>query len=445
MTASLTYTRSLPVRHEVDVFVAGGGPAGLAAAVTAARQGAKVFLAENQACLGGMGTAGLLPIFMPFGDQKHFYAGGFGREVYERLQRAGGMSADFKPGNLCPKYLPETLKRVYDELVAEAGVEFCLHTAVIDVQTEGDRLAGVVCAGKSGVYAVRAKIYVDATGDGDLAAWAGAPFEKGDEAGRMMPGTLCSLWGGVDWEKAGEAWRAGGGSAEDLLAKGFAEKMFSVEDPHLPGIFNLFETIGGGNVGHSFGVDGTDERSLTKALVWARKILPEYERFYRKHVPGYAQAACLATASLFGVRETRRILGDYVLNLEDYDQNAVFPDEIGRFRYWIDIHPLVPDAEQWTKHQSYRTARKEDGESYGIPYRTLTPRKVENLLVAGRCVSTDRYVQSSLRVMSGCFITGQAAGLAAALAAGQGRPPRQLGVSALQKGLKALGAFLPNC
>ncbi len=431
---SVSFRRSVPLRHD---FVAGGGPAGVAAAAAAARAGRSVFLAEEQSCLGGMGTAGMVPAFMTFGDGENVLAAGIGEEILETLRARGGTGPD---SGLSIR--AETLKRVYDDLLAAAGVEFTLHAQMIAVEAEGGRVASAILAGKSGLFAVRARVFVDGTGDGDLAAWAGAPFEKGDEEGRMMPGTLCQLWAGVDWERA----RASKLSARELLPAAIEAGLFTVEDLHLPGMWRVGRGLGGGNIGHTFGVDGTDERSLTAALIWGRKYVAEYEKYYKEYLEGFEDMELVATGSLLGIRETRRITGDYVLNLGDFKARAVFDDEIGRYCYPVDIHPVTPSKE--TYEQFEREFRKDyrygKGESYGIPYRTLTPRGLDNVLVAGRCISADRYVQGSVRTMPGCYITGQAAGVAACLSAETGTGVHDLDVSEIQRRLAALGACLPN-
>jgi hypothetical protein len=443
--ANLSFARSVAVRHEVDVMVAGGGPAGVAAAVSAARQGASVYLAEGAAFFGGMGTAGLVPAFMPFGDGVNFAAGGVGREVFDRLWDGGGAGPDDKreTGWAHCAIRPEVLKRAYDDLVtAEKGVAFTFLTQVIGIEREGGRLTHAVCHGKSGLSAVRAKVFVDATGDGDLAAWAGAPFEKGDESGTMMPGTLCSAYTTIDWPTV----RASTVKVQEALDRAFADKVFSKEDRHLSGIWRTGEFTGGGNIGHLYGIDGTDERSMTAGLLWGRKSLLEFVRFYRQYMKGYERMELVGTGSLPGIRETRRILGDYLLCLDDFKKRATFDDEIGRFSYPVDIHPSGANQAAYAKFlEEWKNLRYKAGENYGLPYRTLLPRGVDNLLVAGRCISADRYMQSSLRVMPCCYITGQAAGTAAAMAAGGKGDPRQVDVKELQRRLKAAGAFLPNC
>jgi ribulose 1,5-bisphosphate synthetase/thiazole synthase len=438
MTEQITYSRTLPVRHEVDVFVAGGGPAGVAAAMTAVRQGCRVFLAEAHSCFGGMGTAAMVPVFMTFTDGVNFLAEGIGREILAALAAEKGPGCSL-PQNSIPA---ELLKRVYDRLVSAAGVEFTFQTTVVDVIAGNGHVDQAVCWGKSGLFAVRARLFVDATGDGDLAAWAGAPYEKGDAEGNLMPGTLCSLWADVDWA----AFRAAGQEVQKLLYKAFADGHFTVKDPHHPGMWPVGRHLAGGNIGHAFGLDSTDERSLTRHFLEARARLPEFESFYRRYVPGYANLELAGSGSLMGVRESRRILGDYVLNVEDFRARAVFPDEIGRYCYPVDIHPSKPDPQHYARFEKEfrETLRYGQGESYGIPYRCLTPRGLDNLLVAGRCLSADRAIQGSLRVMPGCYITGQAAGMAAALAVERGTDTRGFPVRELLSRLRALGAYLPN-
>ncbi|MDY7011260.1 MAG: FAD-dependent oxidoreductase [Planctomycetota bacterium] len=441
----IVFHRETPVRHEVDVFIAGGGPAGVAAAVAARRQGVSVFLAEGHSCFGGMGTAALVPAFMQFGDGVNFLAGGIGQEILTRLRTAGGTGLDDSVENSnddCVGIKVEVLKRVYDELITETGVDFTFQTVLIGVETEGDRVAAAVCAAKSGIFAVKAKIYIDCTGDGDLAAWAGATFEKGDEQGNLMPGTLCSLWAGMDWDVVKSS---GLGSGNKRMEEAFKDGVFTIQDHHLPGIWPVGRIIGGGNIGHTFGVDGTDERSLTEALVQGRKSMLEYERYYKEYLRGFEKMELVSTGSLLGLRETRRIMGDYVLSLDDFHSRAVFDDEIGRYSYPVDIHPSSPDKANHDKFlDEFTNLRYQRGESYGIPYRCLVPRELSNLLVAGRCLSADRYLQGSVRVMPGCYITGQAVGVAASLAVEYETDTRSINVTELQNRLVGMGAYLPN-
>lgn len=431
----ISYSRNIPVRHRVDVCVVGGGPAGVAAAVAAARHGARVFILESQGFFGGAGTAALVPAFMAFDNGVDFMAGGIGREIYDLCaadpEAVSGRVVGIKP---------ELLKRIYDDMVTGAGIEFLFFSTMIDVVVRDGRVQAVLAASKSGLFAIEAAIFIDGTGDGDLCAWAGAPFVQGDENGEVMPSTLCSVWVDIDWKNRPRAQNA-------ELERAFADGVFDVEDRHLPGIFKTGATTGGGNIGHTFGVDATNEADLTRGMLEGRKQLPQYERYYNDYLgAGFAKAMPVLTGSCLGVRESRRIQGDYVMTIDDFNSRATFDDEIGRFAYPIDIHIAAPTREAFEAfHQEHTTMRYDDGETYGIPYRALLPRKLENVYVTGRCISTDKKMQSSIRVMPGCYITGQAAGLAAAQCVRQGIMPRDIEIPTLQRALVAMGGFLPNC
>ena len=438
----LAYARTLPVKVETDVFVAGGGPAGMAAAVAARAAGARVFLAEGFTCFGGMGTAARVPVFMPWGDGVRDLACGFGTRFRERLRKAGGMSGQGGAFDF------EVVKRVYDEVVAESGADFLFQTRVIDVVRTGDAITHAVVAAPSGIWAVKAKVYIDATGNGDVAVQAGVPFEKGDASGHMMPASLLSSWFDVDWDRWSQERPKGlpqPFGAE--LARACADGVFAEPDLHLSAVCRFPGGYATANLGHLFNLDGTDERSLTRGYVRGRVSMKEYERYFREYLRrGFENVRLAETAALMGVRETRRIAGDYVMTLDDYMKRAVFPDEIGRYSYPIDIHPSSADKAAYEKHREEfdRLYRYKRGESYGIPYRILCARGVRNLLVAGRCVSTDQKVQASIRVIPACYLTGQAAGMAAALAVAGAGDVHGVDVKALQRKLKDFGAYLPN-
>ena len=200
--------------------------------------------------------------------------------------------------------------------------------------------------------------------------------------------------------------------------------------------------IGGGNIGHIFDNDPLDEASLTRAMMWGRQSMLEYIRFYNEYVHGCENARLLATGSLLGIRESRRTVCDYMLSVSDFLTRADFADEIGRYCYPVDIHIMNTDGDEYKRFQDeYKNMRYKKGESYGIPYRSLVASSFDNVLTAGRCMGTDRQMEASIRVMPGCFITGQAAGTAAALAAESGEV-RSVKAVELQQALLANGAYL---
>lgn len=431
----MIFTRNLTEKYNVDVFVAGGGPSGIAAAVSAAKLGCSVFLAERGGCFGGSGTAGLVPCFSTFTDRKNFLSGGFGREVHDAI---------FKPdealGDGYYAYPVEKLKKVYDDMAVAAGVKFSFFTSLVDVEAKDGRVESVILAAKSGLFAVKAKIYIDCTGDGDLAAWAGATSMHGDESGTAMPATLCSLWANIDYSQPLSC------KPNAKIEEAYNDGVFTNFDLHLPGMADTDTVcgVGGGNIGHCFEVDARDETSLTKAMLHGRKIVREYEKYYKEYLGGrYKNMFLCYTADMLGIRESRRIIGDYVLDINDFQNRAVFDDEIGRYSYPVDIHTMKPDKESFNSFMDAFSKHYGVGESYGIPYRTLTPKGISNVLVAGRCVSTDRSMQSSIRVMPGCFITGQAAGVAASLAK-EKEDTREIKISTLQEKIVSLGGYVPN-
>lgn len=205
-------------------------------------------------------------------------------------------------------------------------------------------------------------------------------------------------------------------------------------------MWKLQGSLGGGNIGHVFGIDGTDEEQLTKGILDARRRMTEYVTYYTHYLEGYEKADAISSASILGIRETRRILGEYVLSVADYEKHAVFSDEIGRYCYPIDLHAVTPFAAKTAFDEAYQKGYGK-GNSYGIPYRCLLPQNTDNLLVAGRCISTTREMNGSTRVMPCCFITGMAAGAAGALA-GKGSL-RELPADTLRNALREQGAYLP--
>lgn len=429
----ILFQRKIPVTRRTDVFIAGGGPAGLAAAVTAARMGAAVFLAEKQQSFGGAAALSAVPAFMRFSDGVNFVAGGIGREVFDALY---GPQADYVEAEF-PIDM-EKLKRIYDDMMLKSGADFLFDTRVVAAEAHDGRIDSVILQGHEKLFAIQAKIYIDCTGDGTLAVMAGAHADKGDGEGRMMPATLCSLWNGIDWDRA--VVEIGRDPDDRALPRAFADGVFTVRDSSLPGMWHLPTDMGGGNIGHVFSVDGTSESDITRGIMEARRRMTEYEFYYNHYLEGYENAKLIATGGVLGFRETRRIRGEYVLNNEDYDSCASFEDEIGRYCYPIDLHPVAPGAPRTQYEEAYLQGYGK-GNSYGIPYRCLLPKDTVNLLTAGRCISTSREMNGSTRVMPCCFITGMAAGAAAAMA--KNSSLREISVSGLRRNLRRMGAYLP--
>jgi hypothetical protein len=232
------------------------------------------------------------------------------------------------------------------------------------------------------------------------------------------------------------------------LPRAIADGVFAEPDRHMTGLYSFPGGYATANIGHVFNLDGTDERSLTSGYLRGRRSMLEYQRYFREYLRrGMENIRLVETAAMMGVRETRRIRGDYVMTVDDYMKRAVFPDEIGRYAYPVDIHPSNADKAAYEKHREEfdRIYKYRRGESYGIPYRSLCAHGIRNLLVAGRCVSVDQKVQASIRVMPACFITGQAAGAAAALAVGRtAGDVHAVDVASLQRRLAGFGAYLPN-
>lgn len=435
--------RTIPLDDSWDVVVIGGGPAGCTAAVAAAREGARTLLIESTGALGGMGTSGLVPAWCPFTDQeKIIYAGLAERVLKETMAVMPHVSPeryDWTPID------PEALKRVYDDLVTGAGAELRFMASVVAVEASADgAVAALILASKAGLTAVKAKVYVDCTGDGDVATWAGADIEKGDEDGALQPATLCFILSNVDMY----AYQHICGPKHHPKFSAIGAITASGKYPEIPDQHACNATIGPGtvgfNAGHVWRVDNTDPASVSMGLVKGRKIARAFRDALAEFcAPAFGNAFLVSTGALLGIRETRRIIGDYMLTLDDFLTLRSFPDEICRNCYFIDVHHKR--AEIGTEKEDAGTAiHLGRGESHGIPYRCLTPRGLTNVLVAGRCISTTREVQGSTRVMPVCLCMGEAAGVAAHMAA----TGRQVDVHAvdtddLRGRLRKHGAYLP--
>ncbi len=441
MKSILEPAKRIPVFGTYDVVVCGGGPAGIASAIASARNGAKTLLIEQGGALGGMGTLGEVPSFCPFGKGKRTAITGIGLEAVERLKKAGGLgvTADAIPWVVKD---PEKLKVIYDEMVSESGAKLLFFTFVSGVIKQKDKISYVLIENKSGRQAVAAKIFIDATGDADVAAAAGCAFSKGDKRGIMQAASLCFRSIGIEkkkYYKFSRAIDARGGAKEwwaSLVKKGKLAKIDKTEYRGL-GSQEIYPGSLGHNFGHVYFADGTNAKDLTRVMVSGRKLAQSFVEYGRKHIPGMKNAKIVATGALPGIRETRRIKGAYELTLDDYLNARHFPDDIAVYDYTIDVHNATSNKKEAQKFdKDFYSLWLKKGQTYGISFRSLLPQGVSNLLVAGRSISSDRMMNGSVRVMPACFATGQAAGTAAALSAGEKTVPGKLDIRFLRQRLE---------
>ncbi|MCI8388817.1 MAG: FAD-dependent oxidoreductase [Clostridiales bacterium] len=437
--------REITLHDGYDVIVVGGGPAGVTAAYSAAREGAKTLLIEATGALGGMSTMGMVPAWCPFSDkEKIIYCG-----LAERILNLSKTATPF----VDPKRLdwvpinPESMKVIYDDLMAEVGVEVLFGTVLSDVDSSSGKINAIIVTNKAGMSAYSAKVYVDCTGDGDLSAFAGAEFEMGmnGDPTAVQMSTHCFSLGGVDDDAYSHGINIHSNNPDSPIHKIKADDRYPyVTDSHL-----CNNKIGKGAVGFNAGhlpeFDGTSPEGLSKAYALGRKKAHEVAKALADYYPeAFADAFVIETAPLMGIRETRRIVCDYTLTANDYLTRATFPDEIARNSYYLDVHRTKKEVEESEKNgvsDANFCARFGKGESHGIPYRCLTPKGFENLLVAGRMISCDRRILGSVRVMPNCLTTGEAAGLAAAMSAAGNISVHSVDTDALREKLRSYGAY----
>lgn len=447
------FARRIPVEDGYDLVVAGGGPAGCAAAICAARLGAKVLLVEAMGCLGGMGTSGLVAAFNPMADGDTMVVGGFMREVVETMYERGFLPSYVTPDfwrRMFHRWTPfnaEGLKLLLDEWTVDAGVEVRFFTRVVDADVDGEakRVNGVILHNVDGFCMVRAQAFVDCTGDAILSEVCGADYlEAGRDTENIMPPTLCALIGGIDWQNIhldGLHPKGQQEAIEQAVDAGF----FSQPDRHVPGMFRAGETIGFQNAGHVFQMNAVQNQSLSQGMMRGRRLAWEYMDFYRKHMQGFEGAEMVTTGALMGVRESRRVVGEYQLNMDDFLARRRFPDQIAIFNNSVDVHVYDCTDEGYRRYYEEFTeyGRLKPGEWFGLPYRILVPKGWRNLWVAGRCASTDVQVHGCIRVQPAAAMMGQAAGTAAVQAVKTGQDAFAVDTDQLIDSLRQQGAVLP--
>jgi hypothetical protein len=433
--------RDVPVYGEYEVVVLGGGPAGIAAAAAAAGFGRRTLLVERYGFLGGMGTAAGVTTFCGlhanvFGEHKQVVHG-VAAELQERIDRIGGLN---KPHIAFGKIMAQAYdtaayKRAADGLLIDRKTDLLFHALGAGVVMDGRGIAALLVETKSGRQAIVGDIFIDGSGDGDLAAWAGAPYALGDGHGSMLYPTMMFRVNGVDPAAAGEAWR----TIPDLMAEAekrgmrFPRKGAIVRPQRNPIEWRVNVTQMKNPDGSA--VDGTDARALSAGEIEGRRQVGAFMDFLRGEVPGFGDAYVVDTPPQLGIRETRRIAGAYAYAAEDVLTCASFPDTIGVNGWPLEQHVAGDVVWGWPPIPESR------GFSH-LPFRMVLPQGVDNLMVVGRCASMTHEGQSAARVSGACFVMGQAAGTAAHLALSGNAGPAEVSIEALQGLLEREGAYL---
>ena len=434
--------RRTPLLAETEVLVLGGGPAGIAAAASAASAGRQVLLVERYGFLGGMGTAAGVTNFCGLhanvhGEMKRVVRG-VADELLQRIDALGGLNEPHSifGRTLAQAYDNAAYKCAADELLLSRGVGLLFHVLASGAcMRDAAHIDALLVETRSGRRAIRAHSFIDASGDGDLFAWAGAPWEQGDAQGELLYPTLMFRVAGVDDALAGEAWREVGPRMADAQRSGrhgFARQGAILRPMKHAGEWRVNVTQIRNDAGRA--MDGTDALQLSAGEVEGRRQVRDFFAFLRAEMPGFENAYLLDIAPQVGIRETRRLRGQIVLRGEDVLGCASFDDGIGVNAWPLEQHVAGDVRWSWPPANSRGFNQ--------LPWCMLLPQRVHNLLVAGRCASMDSVAQSAARVSGGCFVMGEAAGLGAALALQRGCDNAAVDVAALQRALEQQGAYL---
>jgi hypothetical protein len=394
-----------------------------------------------------MGTSGLVSAWSDLADGNRTIVGGLMLELIETMYERGHYKPNINPAEWRQKlhggfgYNAEGLKILLDELCLDACVEIRFFTRVIDVDTDGNSVRGVILNNIEGHTYTPALTFIDATGDAVLSQLCGAEYrEAGRDTEYIMAPTLCAAVADLD----GDVFKTS--SQQDAVFRAIEDGFFTQNDRHVPGIFRSGQSTAIMNAGHLFGTNAVICRSLSDGMIQGRRFAREYTEFFRRYVPGCENMILMSTGSLLGVRESRRIVGEYEVNYDDFTNRRSFPDQIACYNKSVDIHVHDCSDEQWERYKTefLTMDRTATGEYYGLPYGILVPAGWENLWVAGRCNSSDIKLHGAIRDQPACFMMGQAAGTAAVQSIRTGQPACDLDTKALVESLRDQGAYLPQ-